>query len=79
MVSVSAADPLNLVGDLLRGDRVPALIRNRVLYRDGGPIAVLESGEIRCLIDIEGGMEWQVRQMLVRRKEVQRLRAWVGR
>ena len=34
-ISVSAADPLNLVGILVPGARVPALASNRVLYRDG--------------------------------------------
>ncbi len=40
-VAVSAADPLNLVGMLTPGARVPALTGNRILYRDGIPIAVL--------------------------------------
>jgi ATP-dependent Lhr-like helicase len=39
-VAVSAADPLNLVGILTPGARLPALTGNRVLYRDGVPIAV---------------------------------------
>jgi ATP-dependent helicase Lhr and Lhr-like helicase len=34
-VSVSAADPLNLVGILLPGPRVPALRTNAVTYVDG--------------------------------------------
>jgi len=40
LVSVSAADPLNLVGILTPGARITALAGNRVLYRDGVPIAV---------------------------------------
>ena len=32
---VSGADPLNLVGILLPGPKVPALYSNRVLFRDG--------------------------------------------
>ncbi len=34
-VSISGADPLNLVGTLLPGARIPALANNRILYRDG--------------------------------------------
>ncbi len=34
-VSLSGADPLNLVGVLTPGARLPALIGNRVVYRDG--------------------------------------------
>src|SRR5205814_2796553 len=42
LISVSAADPLNLVGIATPGDRLAALAGNRLLYRDGIPIAVLE-------------------------------------
>ena len=39
-VSVSGADPLNLVGILTPGPKLPALAGNRLLYRDGIPTAV---------------------------------------
>jgi ATP-dependent Lhr-like helicase len=35
LVTVSAADPLNLVGILVPGERVPALSGRSVTYRDG--------------------------------------------
>ena len=38
---LSGADPLNLVGVLTPGARLPALTGNRLLYRDGVPIALL--------------------------------------
>src|SRR5262249_22414636 len=38
MLSVSGADPLNLVGILTPGARLAALTGNRLLYRDGLPI-----------------------------------------
>ena len=44
MVAVSACDPLNVVGILTPGDRVPAVLGNRVVFRDGVPVASLESG-----------------------------------
>ena len=44
MLVVSACDPLNVVGILTPGDRVPAVLGNRVVYRDGVPVASLESG-----------------------------------
>ncbi len=49
MVAISAADPLNLVGVLTPEARVPAITGNRVLFRDGVPIAALEGGEVRRL------------------------------
>jgi ATP-dependent Lhr-like helicase len=36
-VDVSAADPLNLVGILTPGARLPAVLGNRVAYVDGVP------------------------------------------
>ena len=39
LMSLSGADPLNLVGILSPGSRLPALTGNRVLYRDGGHCA----------------------------------------
>ncbi|HEV2330811.1 MAG TPA: crosslink repair DNA glycosylase YcaQ family protein [Verrucomicrobiae bacterium] len=46
LVSLSGSDPLNLVGILTPGSRVPALWRNRVLLRDGVPVAALDAGKI---------------------------------
>ena len=48
-VSLSGADPLNLVGILTPGAKLAALTGNRVLYRDGLPIAVLSGGEVQFL------------------------------
>src|SRR4029077_4911057 len=48
-VSLSGADPLNLVGILTPGPRLPALSGNRVVYRDGVPVAILSGGEVRFL------------------------------
>jgi ATP-dependent Lhr-like helicase len=38
IVQLSAADPLNLIGILTPGPRVPALRPNRISYRDGVPV-----------------------------------------
>jgi ATP-dependent Lhr-like helicase len=59
LVVLSAADPLNLVGVLTPGLRIPAISANRVLLRDGLPIAALEAGQIIQLeneTDAEDGM-----------------------
>ena len=48
-IAISAADPLNLTGLITPEERVPAVTKNRVLYRDGVPIAALEAGELRRL------------------------------
>jgi ATP-dependent Lhr-like helicase len=70
VVTISAADPLNLVGILTPGARVPAIAKNRVLFHDGLAIAALEGGDVRLLAasDLE---EETLRGLLVRRASAQ--------
>ena len=49
LIVINAADPLNLLGILDPGPRVPAITANRILLRDGRPIAALNAGEIQWL------------------------------
>jgi ATP-dependent Lhr-like helicase len=79
LVSLSAADPLNLVGILLPGNRVPALAANRVLYRDGEAIAILESNEPRFLVELDQAERWEMQNALLRRRVPPQLRAYLGR
>jgi ATP-dependent Lhr-like helicase len=66
LVGVSGCDPLNLVGTVLAGDKVPALAGSRVLYRDGMPIAALVGGKVVPLIELSAA-EWQrARAVLLR-------------
>ena len=65
-VSLSGADPLNLVGVLTPGPRLPALIGNRVVYRDGIPVAVLSGGALQQLAELEGADAWEAEKRLVR-------------
>ena len=77
LVSVSAADPLNLVGILTPGAKITALAGNRVLYRDGVPIAVQTGGETRFLATLEAGDEWQARNALLRQPLPPSLRSYL--
>jgi len=82
LVSVSAADPLNLVGIVTPGDRLPALAGNRVLFRDGEPIAIWESRQARFLVELGVAERWQAQNALTRRpfqSAAPRLRAYLGR
>jgi ATP-dependent Lhr-like helicase len=63
LITLSAADPLNLQGVLTPGARIPAFTANRILFRDGLPIAALESREIRTLSD-ENFPELQIENAL---------------
>ncbi len=51
LITLSAADPLNLQGILTPGPRIAALTASRILFRDGLPISALEAGEIRKVSD----------------------------
>jgi ATP-dependent Lhr-like helicase len=51
LITLSAADPLNLQGIITPGPRIAALTANRILFHDGLPIAALEAGEIRKISD----------------------------
>ena len=65
---VSAADPLNLVGVILPGDRIPALHTNRVLFRNGLPVAKQLNGVTTCLTDVEPAARWEIDRLLARRR-----------
>jgi len=67
-VSLSAADPLNLVGLVTPGERVPALSGNRVLFEQGVPVAVQAGGEVRYLKDVPAEAQWEIRNLLIRRQ-----------
>jgi ATP-dependent helicase Lhr and Lhr-like helicase len=65
-VSLSGADPLNLIGILTPGQRLSALTANRVVYRDGLPVAALTGGKAQFLTELEGGEQWEAEKRLVR-------------
>jgi len=79
LVSVSAADPLNLIGIIMPGNRITAHTSNRVLYHDGAPIAALESGETHFLIELSRAMEWKAKSALVRKATRPELRSYLQR
>ena len=66
-IALSAADPLNLVGVITPEARVPALTGNRVLYKDGLPIAAYVAGEVRFLAQVEAAERWEVQNAILRR------------
>ncbi len=77
LVSLSAADPLNLVGVLTPGVRLPAVAGNRVLFRDGEPIAVQAGGEVRFFTGLVPTAEWQARNALLRQRIPPALRLYL--
>ncbi len=71
LLAVSAGDPLNLVGILTPGERVAALPGNRVVYKDGVPVAVKEGKAMRPLRESsDDAEELRIRTLLVQRAAV---------
>ncbi len=44
--------------------------RNRMAYRDGVPIAVMERDEFRALVPLEGADRLDIARLLIRRAKV---------
>jgi ATP-dependent Lhr-like helicase len=65
-LSLSGADPLNLSGVLTPGPRLAALTGNRVLYRDGMPVALFAGGEVQFLQTLDAADEWEAQKALLR-------------
>ena len=79
MISLSAADPLNLIGMITPGPRITAHTANRVLYRDGAPVAVLESGETKFLVELSRATEWKAKAALLRKASPPAVRSYLRR
>jgi ATP-dependent helicase Lhr and Lhr-like helicase len=65
-VSLSAADPLNLAGILTPEPKLPALTGNRLVYRDGLPIAMLSGGKVEFLTSLDAAAQWDAEKRLMR-------------
>jgi ATP-dependent Lhr-like helicase len=53
LITISAADPLNLTGFVTAGDRIRFVAGNRIVYRNGVPITVMEGDVLRQLVDLD--------------------------
>ena len=77
IIAVGGADPLNLVGIITPDARVAAVARNRVLFRDGLPLAALENGELRVFPAGRDLDENELRSFVMRRVPLPELRAYL--
>jgi ATP-dependent Lhr-like helicase len=71
LLALSASDPLNLVGTVLPGSKVPRLPGARVLYRDGIALGALVAGNVELLTALSPQEERDVRRTLLREPESQ--------
>ena len=66
LIAIAATDPLNLTGSITPGDRVARQASNRILYRDGVPIATSVGGDINYLESIDPEVQWEIKTTLLR-------------
>ncbi|MNY37648.1 hypothetical protein D3C86_1722240 [compost metagenome] len=66
LVAVCGVDPLNLAGTLLPGAKVPALASNRLVYRDGLPVAAEIAGKQQFWLELNEQAMAEVRSKLIR-------------
>ena len=66
LIAIAATDPLNLTGSITAGDRVARQANNRILYRDGVPIATSIGGEVSYLHQIAAELQWEIKTTLLR-------------
>ncbi|HEX9487398.1 MAG TPA: DEAD/DEAH box helicase [Gemmatimonadales bacterium] len=81
LVAVSGADPLNLVGIVTPGDVVAGVATNRILYRDGIPVAIREgagSGE-QFLAEVAPDERERLKAALVRGRVAPLVRTYLGK
>ena len=66
LIAVCGVDPLNLAGTLLPGAKVPALASNRLVYRDGLPVAAEIAGKQVFWSELDHQASAEVRSKLIR-------------
>ncbi|CAG9234467.1 Lhr family ATP dependent helicase [Paraburkholderia tropica] len=65
-VCIAAVDPLNLVGSVLPGEKVPAVAGNRLAFRDGVPVAALVAGRFEFRGEFDEATRAELRAALAR-------------
>jgi len=75
LVLISGSDPLNLVGTVLAGNKLPAVTGTRVLYEDGAAIAAWVANKPQWLVESTTTQQQHWRNALLRRADADGLKA----
>ena len=67
-ISLSAADPLNLVGIILPGQKITAQASHRILFKNGVPIAIQQGNDTHFLKKQTSEMEWKIKNSLLKKQ-----------
>lgn len=79
LLAISAADPLNLTGIITPEKRITSIYSNRILYKDGVPVAVKEGKEVKLLTEFEPPEKLILKNALIQRRISPKLRAYLGK
>jgi ATP-dependent Lhr-like helicase len=75
LVLISGSDPLNLVGTVLAGNKLPAVTGTRVLYEDGAAVAAWVANKPQWLVESTTTQQQHWRNALLRRADADGLKA----
>jgi ATP-dependent Lhr-like helicase len=75
LVLISGSDPLNLVGTVLAGNKLPAVTGTRVLYEDGAAVAAWVANKPQWLVESTTAQQQLWRNALLRRADADGLKA----
>jgi ATP-dependent Lhr-like helicase len=75
LVLISGSDPLNLVGTVLAGNKLPAVTGTRVLYEDGAAVAAWVANKPQWLVESTTPQQQLWRNALLRRADADGLKA----
>ena len=78
LVTISAADPLNLTGIITPGDRLRTVASNRIVYLRGVPVSAMEGDMLRALAPVDPAIAPEVAAAAAGRR-VPVLSGYVGR
>ncbi|HVG72529.1 MAG TPA: DEAD/DEAH box helicase [Vicinamibacterales bacterium] len=78
LVTISAADPLNLTGIVTPGDRLRTVAANRIVYLHGVPVSAMEGDMLRVLAPVEAARAAAVAEAAAGRR-VPVVSGYVGR
>ena len=78
LVTISAADPLNLTGIVTPGDRLRTVAANRIVYLRGVPVSAMEGDMLRVLAPVDAALAAQVAEAAAGRR-VPVVSGYVGR
>ncbi|MEM7207267.1 MAG: DEAD/DEAH box helicase [Pseudomonadota bacterium] len=81
LISICAADPLNLAGIILPGEKISAVPSHKILFRDGVPVAIQNKSGIDFLQRMDEREEWQARMLLTQKrrpKPLSKPRPWLN-